>query len=123
MLKVILRSLLGLIFLVFGLNIFLQFLPQPPLPPAAGEFFGALAKTGYFVPMIGATQVIAGALLLAGIAVPLALILLAPVVVNIFLFHVFLAPGGLPLALIVVALEVILAWMHREAYAPLFAKA
>jgi putative oxidoreductase len=123
MLKVILRSLLGLIFLVFGLNIFLQFLPQPPLPPAAGEFFGALAKTGYFVPMIGATQVIAGALLLAGIAVPLALILLAPVVVNIFLFHVFLAPGGLPLALIVVALEVILAWMHREAYAPLFTKA
>jgi len=122
MLKVILRSLLGLIFFVFGLNIFLQFLPQPPLPPAAGEFFGAMFKTGYFLPMVGATQVIGGALLLLGMMVPLALILLAPVIVNIFLFHVFLAPGGLPLALIVVALEVILAWMHREAYAPLFTR-
>jgi uncharacterized membrane protein YphA (DoxX/SURF4 family) len=118
--RVILRTLFGLIFLVFGLNLFLQFLPQPPMPPAAGEFFGALAKTGYFLPMLGATQVIGGALLLTGMMVPLALLLLAPVIVNIFLFHVFLAPGGLPLALIVVALEVILAWMHREAYVPLF---
>jgi uncharacterized membrane protein YphA (DoxX/SURF4 family) len=118
--KVILRSLLGLIFFVFGLNIFLQFLPQPAMPPAAGEFFVALAKSGFFLPMLGATQVIGGALLLTGMMVPLALLLLAPVILNIFLFHVFLAPAGLPLALIVVALEVILASMHREAYAPLF---
>ena len=121
MVKVILRSLFGLIFLVFGLNLFLQFLPQPPLPASAAEFFGAMFKTGYFVPMLGATQVVSGMLLLTGMMVPLALLLLAPVIVNIFLFHVFLAPGGLPLALIVVALEVILAWMHREAYAPLIA--
>jgi len=120
---VILRILFGLIFLIFGLNLFLQFLPQPPMPPAAGEFFGALAKTGYFIPMLGATQVISGALLLTGIAVPLALVLLAPVIMNILLFHLFLAPDGLPLALIVVALEVILAWMHRDAYGPLIESA
>jgi hypothetical protein len=90
------------------------------MPPAAGEFFGALFKTGYFIPMLGATQVIAGVLLLTGMMVPFALVLIGPVVFNIFMFHLFLAPGGLPLAAIVVALEVILAWMYRDAFAPLF---
>jgi len=118
--KVILRSLMGLIFLVFGLNFFLHFIPNPPEPPAAGDFVGALFRTGYFLPMIGATQVVAGALLLSGIMVPFALALIAPVIVNIFLFHLFLAPGGLPLAVIVVAFEVILAWMYRDAFARLF---
>ncbi len=123
MVAVILRSLLGLIFVVFGLNLFLQFLPQPSMPPAAADFIGAMFKTGYFLKALGAAQVIGGALLLTGMLVPLALLLLAPVILNIFLFHVFLAPGGLPLALVVVALEVILAWMHRGAYAPLFSNA
>jgi putative oxidoreductase len=119
--KVILRSLMGLIFAVFGSNLFLHFLPNPPLPPAAADFFTALFKTGYFIPMLGATQVVAGVLLLTGMMVPFALILIAPVIVNILMFHMFLAPGGLPLALVVVALEVILLWMHREAFASLFA--
>jgi uncharacterized membrane protein YphA (DoxX/SURF4 family) len=117
---VILRSLLGLIFLVFGLNGFLHFLPMPPQPPAAGAFFGALAATGYMLPLVMGTQVIGGALLLAGILVPFALVLLAPVIVNIGAFHVFLAPEGLPLAVVVGALEVVLAWFHRAAFAPLF---
>jgi uncharacterized membrane protein YphA (DoxX/SURF4 family) len=119
--KVILRSLLGLTFVVFGSNMFLHFIPNPPEPPAAMDFFMALFKTGYFIPMLGATQVVAGVLLLTGMMVPFALILIAPVIVNIFLFHAFLAPGGLPLGIVVVALEVILAWMHRESFAPLFA--
>src|SRR5271155_1956529 len=121
--KVILRSLLGLIFLVFGLNFFLHFIPNPPEPEPAADFLGALFRSGYFLPLIGATQVIAGALLLTGIMVPFALALIAPVVVNIFLFHLFLAPAGLPVALVVVVFEVILAWMHREAFAPLFSRA
>jgi uncharacterized membrane protein YphA (DoxX/SURF4 family) len=123
MLRVILRSLLGLIFLVFGLNIFLQFLPTPALPAPAMDFFGALFRSRYSIPLLGATQVIAGALLLLGVAVPFALALIAPVIVNIFLFHLFLAPGGLPLAVIVVALELVLAWMYRAAFAPLFSAA
>jgi putative oxidoreductase len=122
MAKVILRSLLGLIFLVFGLNFFLHFIPNPPEPAAAGDFLGALFRTGYFLPLIGATQVVAGVLLLIGLMVPFALALIAPVVVNIFLFHLFLAPAGLPVALVVVVLELILAWMHREAFAPLFSR-
>jgi putative oxidoreductase len=120
--KVILRSLLGLTFLVFGLNFFLHFIPNPPEPAPATDFLGALFRTGYFLQLIGATQVIAGVLLLTGIVVPFALAFIAPVVVNIFLFHLFLAPAGLPVALVVVVLEVILAWMHREAFAPLFSR-
>lgn len=117
---VVLRSLLGLVFAVFGLNGFLHFLPMPPQPPAAGEFFGAMAKTGYLLPLLFLTQVVGGALLLAGMMVPLGLTILAPVIVNIALFHLFLAPGGLPLAAIVGVLELLLAWQYRAAFAPLF---
>ncbi len=113
------RILLGLIFVVFGLNGLLHFLPQPELPDAAKSFFGGLAGTGYMLPLLFGTQVLGGALLLLGM-VPLGLLILAPVIVNIVAFHVFLAPDGLPLALVVVALELFLAWVHREVYAPLF---
>ena len=113
------RILLGLIFVTFGANGFLHFLPQPPVPSAAQAFFGALAATGYLLPLLFLTEITAGALLLVGV-VPLALVLLAPVIVNIVGFHVFLAPGGLPLAAVVAALEVFLAWTRREAFAPLF---
>ncbi len=114
------RVLLGLIFTVFGLNGFLHFLPQPPMPDGAVAFFGALFATGYMVPLIFATQVAGGLLLLSGLA-PLGLVVLAPVIVNIVLFHVFLAPEGLGLALVVASLEVFLAYVHRGAYRALFA--
>ena len=119
--KVILRSLLGLVFVVFGLNKFFHFIPNPPLPAPATDFFGAMFKTGYFVPMLATTEVIGGALLLIGVVTPFALVLLAPVIFNIFMFNLFLAPGNLPVPIVVVALELILAWMHRGAFAPLFA--
>jgi uncharacterized membrane protein YphA (DoxX/SURF4 family) len=116
------RIVLGLVFVVFGLNGFLRFLPQPPPPQPAMAFFGALAATGYMLPLIFAAQVIGGALLLLGM-VPLGLVILAPVIVNIVAFHVFLAPDGLPIAVVVAALALFLAWAHREAYGPLFASA
>lgn len=114
------RILLGLIFLVFGLNGFLHFIPQPAPPEPALAFFVALVATGYMIPLLFATQIAGGALLLAG-KVPLGLVLLAPVIVNIFLFHVFLAPEGLPVAVIVAALELFLAWAHGDAFRPLLA--
>jgi uncharacterized membrane protein YphA (DoxX/SURF4 family) len=117
---VIVRSLMGLVFVIFGLNLFLHFLPNPAEPPAAADFLGALFRSGYFLPLLGATQVVSGALLLAGIMVPFALVLIAPVIVNILMFHLFLAPDGLPVAGIVVACEVFLVWVHRDAFAPLF---
>jgi putative oxidoreductase len=107
---------------VFGLNKFLHFIPNPPEPPAAMDFFGALFRSGYFFPLLATTEVISGALLLTGMIVPFALVLLAPVIVNIFMFHLFLEPGGLPVAVVVALLEIVLAWMHRDAYAPLFSR-
>ena len=111
------RILLGLVFFVFGLNGFLQFLPQPPAPARAMAFMGALAATGYMFPLIKSIEVIGGALLLSNRFVPLALAIVAPNVVNILMFHTFLAPGGLPVALFVLALELFTAWSYRNAYA------
>jgi len=114
------RILLGIIFVVFGLNGFLPFLPQPEMPQAAIAFFGALAASGFMLPTLFATQLVGGALLLLGM-VPLGVVILAPVIVHIVEFHVFLAPGGLPLAIVVAALALFLAWTHRWTYRPLFA--
>ncbi len=115
----VVRILLGVIFLTFGLNGFLQFIPQPPMPQPVITFLGGLAVTRYMFPLLFGTQVLAAILLLLGVFVPLALALLAPVLVNIFLFHVFMAPSGLLLALVVIAFELFLVWVHREAFAPM----
>ncbi len=117
---IVARLLLGLVFLIFGLNGLLHFMPNPPEPPPAGAFFGALAGTGYMFALIFGTQIIGGALLILGVAVPFALVILAPVIVNIIAFHLFLAPAGLPVALVVAALEALLAWHYRASFAPLF---
>ena len=113
------RVFLGFVFTVFGLNGFLHFIPQPPMSGAPADFFMALFATGYMVPLIMGTQLAAGVLLLAGRFVPLALTLLAPVIVNILGFHLFLAHGGFALPLIVLASEIYLAWINRDAYAAL----
>lgn len=112
------RLFLGLVFTIFGLNGFFQFLPMPEPPADAGAFLGALAATGYMFPLIKGTEVVAGLLLLSGRYVPLALTLLAPITVNILLFHVVLAPApGLPLALI--AAQIFLAYVHRDSFTPM----
>jgi uncharacterized membrane protein YphA (DoxX/SURF4 family) len=113
------RILLGLIFFVFGLNGFLHFIPQPPISGPPAEFFKLLVGSGYLFQLLKSTEVIAGAALLSGRFVPLALTVLAPVVVNIVSFHAFLAPSGLPLAIVVLALEVFLAWSYRSAFRPM----
>jgi uncharacterized membrane protein YphA (DoxX/SURF4 family) len=107
------RIFLGLIFFVFGLNGFLHFLPNPPLPDAAGAFMGAMAKTGYMFPLIKGTEVLGGLLLLSGRLVPLGLLLLAPVIVNIVAFHFVLAPPN-PVTFLVLALPLYLAWVYRN---------
>jgi uncharacterized membrane protein YphA (DoxX/SURF4 family) len=117
------RLTLGLIFTVFGLNGFLHVIPQPPTTAEAGASGAALAATGYMFPLIKVTEIIAGVLLLAGRAVPFALTLLAPVVVNIVAFHLFLDPAGSAIGLLTLALGLYLAWTERAAYAPLFSSA
>ena len=115
----VVRSLLGLGFFVFGLNGFLHFLPQPPQPGPAGAFGGALFATGYMFPLIKGTETLAGLALLSNRFVPLALAVLAPVLVNILAFHAFLAPAGLAVPVVFVAAELYLAWAYRDAFAPM----
>jgi uncharacterized membrane protein YphA (DoxX/SURF4 family) len=112
------RMMLGLTFVVFGLNGILHFIPQPEMPQAAIAFFGGLAAARYMLPLLFGTQIVGGILLLVGI-VPLGLLLLAPVIVNIVAFHLFVAPSGLGIALFVAVLELFLAWGHRDAFRPL----
>lgn len=99
------QALLGLIFFVFGLNGFLNFLPPPQLDGDAAQFFQGLASGGYFLHVLKTVEVVSGLLLLVRRFSALALVLLAPVVVQILLFHIFLAPEGIPMALVIVLLE------------------
>jgi hypothetical protein len=115
----IVRLLFGAGFVLFGLDGFLHFLPHPPAPEAAMNFATALFATGYMFPLIKGVEVIAGLLLLSNRYVTLALALLAPNIVNILAFHLFLAPQGTPIALVFFAAEVFLAWSYRDAYAPM----
>lgn len=113
------RILLGLIFVFFGLNTFLQFLHMPPPPSGpAGDFAKALFVSHYFY-VVGALQVVGGALCLIGRFVPLGLILLGPVIVNILLFHLLLNPTGLGMAIFVSGLALILLWYYRASFAGL----
>ena len=113
------RIFMGAVFLVFGLNGFLQFLPTPPMPAGAGAFIGALLASGYMFPLIKGTEVVVGVLLLSGRFVPLALVVIAPNLVNIVAFHMAFAPAGLAIPLLLLAAEVYLAWSHRAVFAPL----
>jgi len=113
------RVVLGLAFFVFGLNGILHFLPQPPVSGPPADFAAALFATGYMFPLIKGTEVAASLLLLSNRFVPLALAVLAPVLVNILAFHAFLAPAGLPLPLVLLGLELYLARSYKDAFAPM----
>ena len=110
------RILLGLVFFVFGLNGFFHFLEMPPLAERPGAFMGALAATGYMFPLIKATEVVAGVLLLAGRFVPLALLLLAPVVVNILAFHLVFTPADAGMSIVLTLLMIYLGWAYRDSF-------
>ncbi len=108
------RILMGLAFLTFGLNGFFHFIPQPKtMPQPQVDFFTALVKTGYMLPLIFGTQTLVGVLLLTNLFVPLALVIIAPVLVHIIAFHIFLAPDSIPPALVALALECYLVWAYR----------
>lgn len=115
------RYLLGLIFLTFGLNGFLHFIPMPPPTGVAAQFFGALFVSHYYI-VIFLLQIVPAVLLLANRYLALGVVILAPIIVNIFFFHLLMAPAGLPLALLVAVLWFLVAWTVRPALRGIFQK-
>jgi putative oxidoreductase len=113
------RYLLGFIFLTFGLNGFLHFIPMPPPTGVAAQFFGALFASRFYM-VIFLLQIVPAVLLLANRYVPLALTILAPIIFNILCIHIFMAPAGLPLALVVTVLWFLVASSVRTAFSGLF---
>ena len=118
---IVARTLMGLLFIMTGLNGFLNFLPKPstPLPEGATAFFGALMNTHYMFPLIMGTQLLVGLLLVSNSFVPLALALIAPIIVGIITFHIFLSPTGVGMAIFVLIAELYLAWAYRNAFRPM----
>ena len=114
------RLLLGLVFVVFGLNGFLNFLSMGPMPTgSAGQFIGALFQSHYLWVVAG-LQVVGGLLLLVNRFVPLALVLLGPVIVNILLYHLLMNPAGIAMAILVAILWFIVFYGHHRYFAGIF---
>lgn len=111
----IVRLLMGFIFVASGIAFF--FTTPPPMEGPMGQFFTGMAATGYFFYLLKFTEIICGLFLLSGMFVPLALVVLAPVVLNIFLVHAFMAPDGLIVAVVLGAMEIYLAFFSKE-YSP-----
>ncbi|RFN59231.1 DoxX family membrane protein [Marixanthomonas ophiurae] len=116
----ILRIILALGLLVFGFNKFIGFMPAPELPETAGSFMQSLKATGYVLPIVGALEIFIGFLLLIKKWVPFALLLLAPISVNIVLFHLFLDLPGIAGAIVVTVINIILIYKYWKVYRPLF---
>ena len=117
---VIAKVLLGLGFIVFGLDGFLHFMPQPPMPEGSAKtFIETMNATPYF-KVVKFLEVLGGILILSGRLAPLGLLVLGPVMVNILLYDIFMFPDGLPVILVLGALAVFIGWRHRDYFAPFF---
>lgn len=118
------RILLGLIYFVFGLNGFFNFIPAPPPPENVMAFMNGMMSAPYFFPVLKGTEVICGALLLSGFAAPVALVILAPITLQILFFHFFLTPGLqfqlMPLFMVILHAAAATAYWHL--YRPLFSR-
>jgi hypothetical protein len=115
------RLLLGLLFLVFGSNMFVHFIPMGQMPAGlAGQFMTALFAAHYFY-VVGATMVVSAILLLANRFVGLGLTLLGPVLFNILVYHLLMDPGGIGMGAFATLLWLLVGWEHRSVFARLFA--
>src|SRR5882757_11200144 len=116
---IIARTLLGLIFVTFGSNMFLHFIPMPPPPEGPARDFMTALFVSHYLYVVGALQVVGGLLLFTVRWTPLGLTLVGPVIVNIVCFHALMAPAGLPMAIMVSLLALFLLWRYREHFAGL----
>lgn len=116
----IVRITLGIILVVFGSNKFLHFISMPPPPGSAGEFLNTLGASGYIFPMLGVVEVCIGAMLLCKQWVPFGILLLAPISLNIVLYHLCFGVPGIWIALLVLTLNAVMVYKHWKLYSPLF---
>ena len=115
------RILLGVIFFGLGMAVLLNLkMPTPPMPPTAVAFFGILLSTRY-IYVVKCVEVLGGSLLLLNRYVALGLVLLGPIIVNIFLFHALMAPSGLPMAIVLFVLWAIQFWFRKKSFAGILA--
>ncbi|MFC5045573.1 DoxX family membrane protein [Aquimarina hainanensis] len=118
--QLVIRILLGFMLVIFGLNKFLQFMPMPAMPEAANEFMNALVNSGYLLIIVALIEVIGGIMLLINRYQPLVLVMVFPIIVNAFLFHLFLDPVGIGGAFFASVMNVFLLFANKESYASLF---
>ncbi|HEV7381274.1 MAG TPA: DoxX family membrane protein [Dyadobacter sp.] len=117
---IIIRSLLGFIFTASAVVVLFNLVQAPPLTGNVKTFNDGLMATGYFIPMLKIIELVCGLALLSGLYVPLALVILFPVTVHIFVYHVAMMPDGLPVAAFLLLANLFLAYHHRQSYVPLF---
>ena len=115
----IVRTLMGLLFVFGSVVYFFNLFTPPPMEGAIKSFNEGLAASGYFFTLLKVTELVCGILLLTGRFVPLALVIIAPVIINIFMVHLFLDRSGLPVAIFLVLAEIFLAYYYKDAFAPL----
>lgn len=117
------RFMLGGVLLLFGLNYFFNFVPMGTLEGAAAiKFMEGLNRSVYFMPFLKSVEIVVGLLLVTGFYTALALVILMPVTLNIFLFNLFLDPASFPLSLVMMIAHLYLFWVYREHYKGLLKK-
>jgi uncharacterized membrane protein YphA (DoxX/SURF4 family) len=116
---IITRSLMGLLFLFASLTFLFKLITPPPLTGAIKVFNDGLDASVYLMPTVKIIELLCGLAFVSGRFVPLATILISPIIVNIVLVHAFMAPEGLPVAIFLVLANSFLAYVHREDYKPL----
>ena len=116
---IIVRTLLGLLFLFASVTYFLNLISPPEMTGNNKLFNEGLAASGYFFTLLKLTELVCAILLLTGRFVPLALVVLSPIVINILMVHIFLVPEALVLAIFVVLAMIFLAYCYRDAFKPL----
>ena len=114
--QLIIRILFGLTLVIFGSNKFLNFMPMPPMPEAAGAFMGALVDSGYLMTLVALVEIVAGVSILINKYKTLALVILLPVILNAFLFHLFLDLSGIAGSAVALMMNLFLMYANKESY-------